>query len=165
MTHPKNPETPNPEFDLESFLPYLLNQAAEATSKAFQAIYRADYGLTRTQWRVLANLGKFGSMTARDICTRSHIEKTKVSRAVAALEATGLLTREISPHDRRAEVLSLTKTGAAVFADLGQRAITYDATLREILRQTLGRPGTADLDAVLHRLIALGDAHPEGDAD
>ena len=29
---------PDPtEFDLERFLPYLLNQAAEATSKSFQA--------------------------------------------------------------------------------------------------------------------------------
>jgi hypothetical protein len=63
------------DFDLERFLPYLLNQAAEATSKSFQASYKATYGMTRTQWRVLANLGKFGSMTARDICTISHIEK------------------------------------------------------------------------------------------
>ena len=77
------------DFDLEGFLPYLLNQAAEATSKSFHDTYKAAYGMTRTQWRVLANLGKFGSMTARDICTISHIEKTKVSRAVAALEAEG----------------------------------------------------------------------------
>ena len=84
-------------FDLERFLPYLLNQAAEATSRSFHATYRHAYGMTRTQWRVLANLGKFGAMSARDICVISHIEKTKVSRAVAALEAEGLLSRSISP--------------------------------------------------------------------
>ncbi len=34
------------DFDLQDFLPYLLNQAAEATSRGFQATYRARYGLT-----------------------------------------------------------------------------------------------------------------------
>lgn len=95
-------------FDLQDFLPYLLNQAAEAASRGFQDIYRSRYGMTRTQWRVMANLGKFGAMTARDICIISHIEKTKVSRAVAGLEHEGLLARSPSSQDRRAEALSLT---------------------------------------------------------
>lgn len=148
------------EFDLETFLPYLLNQAAEATSKSFQASYKAAYGMTRTQWRVLANLGKFGAMTARDICTISHIEKTKVSRAVAALEGDGLLTRTPSPQDRRAEFLSLTPQGCAVFRELGQRAIGYDRALRDSLGADLSRK----LDAVLRELIAHGGDFVE-DAD
>jgi DNA-binding MarR family transcriptional regulator len=103
------------DFDLQDFLPYLLNQAAETTSRGFQATYRARYGLTRTQWRVMANLGRFGAMTARDICRISHVEKTKVSRAVAGLEAEGLLTRSTSPDDRRAENLALTPKGRAIY--------------------------------------------------
>ncbi|MBD1206669.1 MAG: MarR family transcriptional regulator [Rhodobacteraceae bacterium] len=151
---------PDPaDFDLERFLPYLLNQAAEATSRSFQASYKAAYGLTRTQWRVLANLGKFGSMTARDICRISHIEKTKVSRAVAALEEQGLLSRTTSPLDRRAEILALTDAGRAVFADLGQRAIEYDRALRA----RLGTQIAADLDDLLRRIIAEGT--PVGDED
>lgn len=149
-----------PEFDLETFLPYLLNQAAEATSKSFQASYKADYGMTRTQWRVLANLGKFGAMTARDICTISHIEKTKVSRAVAALEAEGLLTRAPSPLDRRAEFLSLTPRGMQQFQDLGQRALAYDRALRA----SLGIDLAQKLDAVLREVIAHGgDFVDDGD--
>ena len=147
------------DFDLETFLPYLLNQAAEATSRSFQTIYKSAYGMTRTQWRVLANLGKFGSMTARDICAISHIEKTKVSRAVSALEDDGLLTRTISPQDRRAELLSLTEKGRAVFADLGQRAIAYDRALRA----QLGPDIAAKLDALLRRIIAEGE--PDGAED
>ena len=147
---------PAPAFDLDHFLPYLLNQAAEATSKDFQSIYRAAHGLTRTQWRVLANLGRFGAMTARDICRVSHMEKTKVSRAVAALEDRGILTRAPDPGDRRAEILSLTQQGAQVFADLGQRGITYDAALRA----ELGPDAAAHLDALLARLIARGAGLP-----
>lgn len=147
------------DFDLEDFLPYLLNQAAEATSKSFHATYKAAYGMTRTQWRVLANLGKFGSMTARDICEISHIEKTKVSRAVAALEADGLLSRAQSPQDRRAEFLSLTDRGLGVFADLGQRAIDYDRDLRA----RIGPAMAAQLDDLLRRIIAEGPAGPAED--
>lgn len=140
-------------FDLGGFLPYLLNQAAEATSRDFQATYRATYGLTRVQWRVLANLGKFGAMTARDICRITHMEKTKVSRAVAALEDQGHLSRAPDPGDRRAEILSLTDRGRSVFADLGQRAIAYDRALRA----ELGPQASGHLNALLARLIARGE--------
>ncbi|MCA3509308.1 MAG: winged helix-turn-helix transcriptional regulator [Rhodobacter sp.] len=151
---------PDPtEFDLERFLPYLLNQAAEATSKSFQATYKAAYGMTRTQWRVLANLGKFGAMTARDICAITHVEKTKVSRAVSTLEENGLLSRATSPLDRRAEILSLTDRGREVFADLGQKAIDYDRALRA----RIGPKIAAQLDERLRRIIARAGADGDGD--
>lgn len=139
----------DPEFDLETFLPYLLNQAAEMTSRSFQAVYRDLHGMTRTQWRVMANLGKFGSMTARDICAISHIEKTKVSRAVTALETEGFLVRTPSEDDRRAEFLSLTPSGLDVYRSLGQRALEYDAELRA----ELGETASANLTKVLSKLI------------
>lgn len=147
------------DFDLDLFLPYLLNQAAETTSFGFHAVYRDRYGMTRTQWRVLANLGKFGAMTARDICAISHIEKTKVSRAVAALESGGMLMRNPSTKDRRVEILSLTEAGRAAFAELGQLALSYDASLRE----TLGAADAALLDALLRRLIGSGAAETRPD--
>jgi len=146
-------------FDLQTFLPYLLNQAAEATSHGFQSIYRDRYGFTRTQWRVLANLGKFGSMTARDICVISHVEKTKVSRAVAALEEEGMLTRIPSETDRRAEVLSLTPKGQGVFADLGALAVDFDRQLRAALG-----PGDAERLEALLRSLAAGHRGSQDDA-
>ncbi|MCU0903939.1 MAG: MarR family winged helix-turn-helix transcriptional regulator [Tabrizicola sp.] len=146
-------------FDLQDFLPYLLNQAAEATSRGFQATYRDQYGLTRTQWRVMANLGRFGAMTARDICRISHIDKTKVSRAVAGMEAEGLLTRATSDRDRRAENLSLTPKGRAVFAEIGQRALAFDADLRA----RLGPEVAARIDAILREIIALQSDAPDAE--
>lgn len=149
------------DFDLQDFLPYLLNQAAEATSRGFQASYRARHGLTRTQWRVMANLGRFGAMTARDICRLSHIEKTKVSRAVAGLEGDGLLSRTPSAEDRRAENLSLTAKGRTVFAEIGQQAMDFDKDLRT----RLGPERAARIDTILREIIALqsDSAPPEDD--
>ncbi len=148
-----------PEFDLDQFLPYLLNQAAEVTAHGFQTIYRDSYGMTRTQWRVMAHLGKFGAMTARDICEIGHLEKTKVSRAVAALEGEGMLTRSPSAADRRAEILALTERGRAAFADLGQRALAYDRALRD----RIGAETAGQLDLLLARLIGERPL-PERDA-
>ena len=138
-------------FDLNTFLPYLLNQAAEATSRGFQSVYAAEFGMTRTQWRVLANLGKFGSMTAKDICRISHIEKTKVSRAISALEQIGHLRRCASTEDRRAEILSLTDEGRHIFAALGRRAQDFDLRLRA----ELGSATAAELEDLLKRLVRL----------
>ncbi len=142
---------PEPAFDLEDFLPYLLNQAAEVTSLAFQAAYRDRHGLSRTQWRIVANLGKFGAMSARDICKISHIEKTKVSRAVAALETAGHLARMPDPTDRRAEILSLTAGGQAIFADLGGLAQAFNASLVE----GLGPERAAQLYGLLREIRSL----------
>ena len=140
-------------FDLEAFLPYKLNQAAEAISRDFQAIYRSSYGLTRTQWRVMTHLGKFAALTAAEICRLSHTEKTKVSRAVAGLEGMGFLSRAPSAVDRRTEILSLTERGLAAYADLGARALAYD----QALRAALNEPSGAALDQLLERLIRQGD--------
>ena len=52
---------------LEDFLPYRLNRLAEAVSRDFSRIYRERYGLTRPEWRTLAALGQYGTMTAKQI--------------------------------------------------------------------------------------------------
>ena len=138
------------DFDLELFLPYLLNKAAEVTSQAFQPAYRGAHGMTRAQWRVIANLAKFGALTAADICRKGLIEKTKVSRAVAALETRGLLRREVLGSDRRAELLRLTEDGRALFDHIAADAQAFDDQLRAKL-------GTADAAKLTALLLKLAD--------
>ena len=116
-------------FDLQDFLPYLLNLAAEEASLGFQVLYKTRYGMLRTEWRVLFHLGRYGEMTAKDICDRSRVHKTKVSRAVAKLEARRFLRRRVQDTDRRAEALALTDAGRAAYTDLQAQAQAYDARL------------------------------------
>lgn len=135
----------DPPFDLTEFLPYVLNLAGEQSSLGFQAVYRRRYGMLRTEWRVLFHLGRYGAMTAKDICDRARIHKTKVSRAVAALEDKQYLTRTELAEDRRHEVLALTPDGQDVFQKLCATAQDYDRDLaaqftpqeNEILRRCL----------------------------
>ena len=117
------------DFDLQKFLPYLLNQAAEESSLAFQQIYRSRYGMLRTEWRVLFHLGMYGDMTAVEIGRRARIHKTKVSRAVQKLTERRYLTRTQDETDRRVEHLRLTPAGESAYRDLRGEAERYDAAL------------------------------------
>ncbi|MCD1627541.1 MAG: MarR family winged helix-turn-helix transcriptional regulator [Paracoccaceae bacterium] len=117
------------DFDLQNFLPYLLNQAAEESSLAFQQVYKDRYGMLRTEWRVLFHLGLYGRLTAKDIGARSKMHKTKISRAVQRLEERRFLTRAPDDADRRQEHLELTGQGRAAYRDLHGVAESYDQTL------------------------------------
>src|ERR1700754_152005 len=88
-------------LDLERFLPYRLDILAEGVSRALSRIYKEQYGLGVPEWRVLAHLGQYAPITARDIGLHSRMHKTKVSRAVAALEGLGFVLRADSDQDRR----------------------------------------------------------------
>lgn len=135
----------NNEFDLQDFLPYLLNQAADATSLDFQKYYKAKYGMLQTEWRVIFHLGHYGNLAAKDICGKARMHKTKVSRAVAALEQKRFLSRAVMPNDRRHEMLGLTQEGRVVYRDLSEEAQRFDLALmskipkadRMVLRQCL----------------------------
>lgn len=128
-----DPESLDKDFNLETFLPFILNQTAEATGRAFQTIYKERTELTRTQWRVLAIIGRYGRMTAKGISRITHEEKSKISRAVAALEERGILTRSPNPKDGRAEYLSLSRKGSSLHTELGNEALGFDAILRAAL--------------------------------
>ena len=117
------------DFDLQNFLPYLLNQAAEESSLAFQQVYKGRYGMLRMEWRVLFHLGIYGQMTAKEIGQRARIHKTKVSRAVSKLQQRRFLTRERDEADRRVEHLDLTTAGRAAYVDLLVVAQEYDQKL------------------------------------
>lgn len=120
-----------PDFDLKLFLPYLLNQAAEAASLDFARVYKDRYGLLRTDWRVLFHLGIYGSMTAQEIGLSASIHKTKISRAVQRLEDRRYLKRQRDRSDGRREHLSLTPPGRRVYDDLHAVAQAYDARLSD----------------------------------
>lgn len=132
----------DPDFDLEAFLPYRLNRAAEAVSQLFAGQYKALHAMTRPEWRVLAALGHYGRLTASEVGMNSTMHKTKVSRAVASLAERRWLKREEDPNDRRSEFLELTAEGRRRFIELSTLARAYEAKLGTLL----GKTGLAALE-------------------
>jgi len=140
----------DPDFDVQDFLPYLLNQAAETSSLEFQKLYKDRYGMLRNEWRVLFHLGIYGRMTASEIGTRARMHKTKISRAVQRLADRRYLVRQRNEADRRVEHLDLTPTGRKVYADLRSIARDYD----EALVEGISAAEVARLKARLRQLAA-----------
>ncbi|NKB53405.1 MAG: MarR family transcriptional regulator [Rhizobiaceae bacterium] len=137
----KSDTSSNDEFDLETFLPFRLHQASEAVSQSFRSIYKHEYGMTRSEWRVLAHLGQYGAMTATEIGRSASLHKTKVSRAVFSLETRRWLSRAPDQRDRRVQILSLTKSGHQAYRRLGSRAQQYN----DQLAKKLGKDKVAEI--------------------
>ncbi|MBC2859698.1 MarR family winged helix-turn-helix transcriptional regulator [Stappia sp. 28M-7] len=105
-------------LELEGFLPYRLNVLAETVSQSLAGIYRRDYAISVPEWRIMATLGQFGTMTAKEIGEHSRMHKTKVSRAVASLEHRSFLQRTANTRDMRESFLQLTEKGIAAYRKL-----------------------------------------------
>nr|WP_276562538.1 MarR family winged helix-turn-helix transcriptional regulator [Hoeflea prorocentri] len=102
-------------------------------SRRFAVIYKDHAGLTRPEWRTLATLGQYGTLTAKSIGAHSSMHKTKVSRAVQSLEDRKWLARMTDEHDRRVEHLTLTKEGARNYRNLAKLAHEFEMGLKDIL--------------------------------
>ena len=121
------------KLQLEQFLPYRLNRIAAAVSQDFRSVYGPHHDLTIPEWRVLATLGQFEAMSAKDIGRHSTMHKTKVSRAVRALEERRWLRRRESEEDRREEILTLTALGEKVYRDIVPKAVAFERRILDEL--------------------------------
>jgi DNA-binding MarR family transcriptional regulator len=102
-------------MELEKFFPYRLAVAAEQVSLATAQVYRERFALTRDEWRVLAALAHQGEVRTADVKDRTTLDKMQVSRALARLEAEGLVARTPDPQDGRAWRVRLLPPGTALY--------------------------------------------------
>ncbi len=105
-------------FNLDRFFPYLTRIYYRAVSESVSSIYTEEFGLTASEWRTMAVLGSYHSLSASDIVAHSSMDKVNVSRAVKGLQARGFLKRDVDDDDRRRAVLRLTDAGQKAFNTL-----------------------------------------------
>ncbi len=133
-------------FALEEFLPYRLSVAANRISRLFARRYSEAFGISIAEWRVMAVLGRFGTLSPGGITERTEMDKVKVSRAAARLAAAGLLSSEADAADGRARRFGLTPRGVRLHAAIVPIARAMEAELAagmppadwEALRRLLG---------------------------
>jgi DNA-binding MarR family transcriptional regulator len=111
---------------LEAFLPYRLAVLAHATSRALSSVYAEQFGLSIAEWRILANLDRFGPLYAGELAERSSLDKPKVTRALQRLEAAGLAHRTVDPEDRRQVRILLSRRGRNVFRCIAALALEWE---------------------------------------
>jgi DNA-binding MarR family transcriptional regulator len=114
---------------LADFVPFRLNRLSEAVSQNLSEIYRVRFGLEIPEWRVLVTVGQRAACTAQHIVSSTRMHKTRVSRAVAALEERKLIARELNAADARELRLKLTKAGRRLYEVLVPLALEREREL------------------------------------
>ncbi len=137
-------------LELEGFLPYRLNVLATLVSQSLARVYGERFGISIPEWRILATLGQFAEMTAREIGQHSRMHKTTVSRAVSALEKRQLVARRPNQQDMREAFLAMTPRGQAIYAEIVPLAKSFAQDLAQNIRPE----DLATLDRVLGQLMA-----------
>lgn len=115
------------KFDLSAFLPYQLAVVSARVSKGFAERYRAEFGLSIPEWRVLAHLAGGDAVSVREIHARVDMDKSKVSRAAARLEEAGLIAKRDHADDRRLVDMRLTDAGRDLIGRIMPIADAYQA--------------------------------------
>ncbi|MER6566168.1 MarR family winged helix-turn-helix transcriptional regulator [Streptomyces sp. NPDC001093] len=74
--------------------------------------------LSLVSYTLLGHLEEQDGCRATDLAAHYALDKSTVSRQVAALERTGLIERRLDPKDHRVQVLHLTEAGREILAQV-----------------------------------------------
>jgi DNA-binding MarR family transcriptional regulator len=107
------------------FLPYRLLLVSKLLDRCTTRLLSTHYGLTVAEWRVLAQLSMDSPSTARCLAERAWVDRAEVSRAVSSLIEKGYVSRRDNPDDRRSAILSITKSGQALFEKIQPERLAF----------------------------------------
>lgn len=146
-TRPSTVEKPS--FNLQTFLPFRIVVLAESITRAFAAVYDAEFGLSIFEGRIIAVIGNQGHLTTQEIIERTQLDRVRVSRAVIRLSDKKLIARSNKPGDQRAQILDLTPAGRQIY----QRLVPVALAIKETLTAELTAQQEAQLDLLLGKLV------------
>lgn len=135
-------------LDLDHFVPYKLSVLSNRVSDAIARHYSERFGLSIPEWRVMAVLGQTPGLSARDVATRTAMDKVQVSRAVASLLRAKRIARAGDAKDGRVTRLSLAKQGSAIYNEIVPLALH----LEEVLLGALSAQERRDLESLMRKL-------------
>lgn len=138
-----------PQLRLDRFLPHRLSVLSNTVSRAISDEYAERFGLSISEWRVIAVLQYFPGASSGELAERSGMDNVAVSRAVNHLLRSGLITRDLSSADRRRTILNLSKLGNEVYDEITPLALQYE---RNLLRG-LDKMERQQLDILLNKIL------------
>ena len=107
-------EPPLTQFVLDDFVPYLLNRVTNRLNHDLRDSLK-PFDLTQKQWRVIAVLKAGNGRSIGELAVYTVTDHSTLSRAIAQIEAKGLVRREGRDGDARFAEVWLTEAGEAVF--------------------------------------------------
>ena len=158
---PERPAAPGAADELASitqFYTYRLHRLSALLSRQMHDELQARYGFGLAEWRTIAVLGEYGTLSLRDVARHASIDKAQVSRLLPKLIRPGYVAREPHPSDRRRASLRLTGAGRKLHGEiliLGRRR-------QDWLAEALNSHERSRLVGYLDRLLAKVEAEPFG---
>ncbi|WP_088892227.1 MarR family winged helix-turn-helix transcriptional regulator [Leptolyngbya ohadii] len=143
---------PTPQY---ACLPVLreLVRSYQAFSLVDEAQIRT-YGLTASQFDVIATLGNTNGMTMGDLAEKTLVTKGTLTGIVDRLEAKQLVRREVPEGDRRCFKIVLTQAGESLFREVFPKHMAF-------LQERFDRLETSELELLRVLLARLRSAFAE----
>lgn len=109
-------------------------------------------GLTVSRAHVLWELGRRGPMTQKDLAGTLRVSARTVTGLIDGLVATGFVTREPHPADRRAFLVTFTEHGADTVRAMAREQVEFGHLLFARMPERRFAGLVAGLDDILSRL-------------
>ncbi|MCM0084175.1 MarR family transcriptional regulator [Geomonas sp. Red32] len=137
-------------FDIEQSVVFVLSKATQRIWAVFRDEFQ-DYALTPPQYILIALLWKADNISQAELAKRSRIDRSTLGGIVERMERIGLVEREPSAEDPRANRVRLSEKGRALFEEeLSQAAYRVRRRITEKLT-----PGEyKQLKQLLNKLVA-----------
>lgn len=129
-------------------LMHLLHKASQAADALFGQSSNGNSRLTPRQWLVLVNLAKHGSSNQTMLCERTGIDRSTLAEILRRLLVRGLVRRQRSKIDARANVVTLTPAGE-------NSLVAGTAASRQVDAQMLEALPSRERETLLRALRAL----------
>ena len=117
---------------LPQLLGYHLRCAQVAMFRHFNSRLGA-YGISPPQLGALVLIEANRGISQSAVAGALRFDRSTLVQIIDRLEDRGLVTREVSAHDRRSYALKLTEVGRETLAGLKSQALEQDAALAEDL--------------------------------
>lgn len=105
----------------ETSLDIIQRELTAVARRARATAARMHPELSLVSYTILAHLEEQQGCRATDLAAHYLLDKSTVSRQVAALEALGLIERRVDPADHRVQVLHLAPHGVEVLTAARER--------------------------------------------
>jgi DNA-binding MarR family transcriptional regulator len=145
---------------VDDYLPALLALASQLISSEFHAVVRS-HGFSVSEWRVLASLAGFDSISTGQLAQISLMKQPTLTRLLDRMVRNGHAERLDHDGDRRVTLVRITPAGGRTVAKLMDLAREHEQRVLE----PFGLKRAQALKTTLRRMIELHVRWPDDAAD
>lgn len=135
-------------FQDEDFLLFCLPTVARHAAHICVTEYAQNFDISVPEWRLMALVGRFEGISAKEISERILMDQVTISRAVHKCTQRGFIREMPNPGDRRRKPLAFTAAGRTYF----QRFFLRACQLASDMESGLTDPESRTLKRLLKKL-------------